>query len=103
MSELEKPRALPLFHGIRDSDFEAILPFLKQKEFKEKEAVFFRGAPGISMFILLSGYVDVTLTNDGGIRGKFPGHRLSCHAHQAVLGATSEFFLVSGMSSTSAR
>jgi uncharacterized membrane protein len=57
--------AIPLFEGLSDEDREALAKRLREKKFAAKEIVFQKGDKGSSMYIVLSGSVQIFLPEDG--------------------------------------
>lgn len=52
---------IPMFEGLSDEDREALAKRLTEKTFKEKDMVFSKGEKGSSMYIVLSGAVQIFL------------------------------------------
>ncbi|MBF0501168.1 MAG: sigma 54-interacting transcriptional regulator [Candidatus Riflebacteria bacterium] len=56
-----------IFRDFLQEDLEKIFPSLTERTFSSEEMIIFRGDPGYSLFLILSGTVAVTLINDEGI------------------------------------
>jgi CRP/FNR family transcriptional regulator, cyclic AMP receptor protein len=56
---------IPLFEGLSDDDREALGKRLTEKQYKEGEVVFAKGDSGSSMYIVLSGAVQIFLPPEG--------------------------------------
>lgn len=56
-----------IFEDFASETLAEIIPSLEEKSFKAGTGIIYRGDPGHSMFIILSGSVEVTLVNDDGI------------------------------------
>ncbi len=67
MLSIEQIRQINLFRDAPEETLQKIIPLLQISLFPEGFKLFSRGDPGNSMFIILEGEVDVTLTNDEGI------------------------------------
>jgi CRP/FNR family cyclic AMP-dependent transcriptional regulator len=52
---------IPLFEGLADEDREALAQRLSEKTFKPEEMVFNKGDSGSSMYIVLTGAVQIFL------------------------------------------
>lgn len=55
---------VPLFEGLSDSDRDELANHLEEESFKQGETVFAKGDPGSSMYIILSGAVQIYLPAD---------------------------------------
>ena len=56
-----------IFRDFLPEDLARIIPTLIEKKYSPGETILYRGDPGYSLFIILSGTVSVTLINDEGI------------------------------------
>jgi CRP-like cAMP-binding protein len=52
---------IPMFQGLSDEDREALAQRMTERRFKDKETVFAKGDTGSSMYIVLSGAVQIFL------------------------------------------
>ncbi len=59
---------IPLFEGLSDEDREALAQRLAEKSFKPDETVFAKGDEGSSMYIVLSGAVQIFFRRRQGRR-----------------------------------
>jgi uncharacterized membrane protein len=59
---------LPLFDDIPREDIEDLVEHLVRKTFKEGEAIFAKGDPGTSMFLVAGGTVAIQLQSEGGAK-----------------------------------
>ncbi|MEO6418705.1 MAG: cyclic nucleotide-binding domain-containing protein, partial [Polyangiaceae bacterium] len=55
---------VPLFEGLSDADRDELAERLEEKSFKQGDTVFAKGDPGSSMYIVLSGAVQIFLPAD---------------------------------------
>jgi CRP-like cAMP-binding protein len=51
--------AIPLFAGLRQPELEALAQRMRQRRYKEDEAIFHRDDPGAAMYVILSGRVKI--------------------------------------------
>ena len=51
--------AIPLFAGLRQPELEALAQRLRQRRYKENEAIFHRDDPGAAMYLIVSGRVKI--------------------------------------------
>lgn len=56
-----------LFQDLLPENLAQVIPSFSEKTFACNETIIYRGDPGYSLFIILSGTVDVTLINDEGV------------------------------------
>ncbi len=49
----------PMFKALTETEITEVVPFFKLKEFKEKEIVIRKGDPGVKLYVVLSGSVDI--------------------------------------------
>ena len=59
-----------LFEGLSTAEIENISSLCHQKTFKESEIVAAQGSPGLELFIIQQGFVEVSIQNKGGSSGK---------------------------------
>src|SRR5438876_4198437 len=51
--------AIPLFAGLRPPELEALAQRVRQRRYKENEAIFHRDDPGAALYVILSGRVKI--------------------------------------------
>ena len=56
-----------IFRELLPEDLGKVIPCLTETTFPAGETIIYRGDPGYSMFVILSGQVDITLINDEGV------------------------------------
>ncbi len=67
MISVEDLQCVEIFRDFPSEAFADIIPHLTEKSFAAGTCILYRGDPGYSMFMILSGSVAVTLINDEGI------------------------------------
>jgi CRP/FNR family transcriptional regulator, cyclic AMP receptor protein len=51
--------AIPLFAGLRQPELEALAQRMRQRRYRENEAIFHRDDPGAALYVILSGQVKI--------------------------------------------
>lgn len=59
MSEFDQLAEMPLFRGVDAPDRKALMALMERRRFAQGEVIFKRGAPGDSMYLILSGEVRI--------------------------------------------
>ena len=67
MTTIEDIRKFNIFSGFSTEDISTLLPRLVSKTFPANTTIIYRGDPGYSMFMILSGSAAATLINEDGI------------------------------------
>src|SRR5512136_3064203 len=67
MITVDDIRKFTLFKDFQEEVLAAILPHLVSKTFPADTTIIYRGDPGHSMFMILSGSAAATMTNDEGV------------------------------------
>lgn len=58
-------REIPLFEGLSSRDLDAIISILHRREYETDEVLFRQGNPGVGMFIIQSGAIDIVYDPTG--------------------------------------
>jgi CRP-like cAMP-binding protein len=59
-----------LFEGLSPDEIKKVCELCKQREFSENEIVAAQNSPGLEMFIIQEGFVEVSVQRKGGSAGK---------------------------------
>src|SRR5260370_30002486 len=52
-------KAIPLFAGLRQPELEALAERMRQRRYREGEAIFHRDDPGTAMYVILKGRIKI--------------------------------------------
>src|SRR5688500_5358880 len=66
MGTIEQPMDVPLFAGLTSKEREWIASHIHRRRFRPDTTIILRGAPGVALYILLSGRVKVHLDSPWG-------------------------------------
>lgn len=63
---LEAIREIPLFSELSARDLSVVEKFLHPRTYNKDEVIFFEGDPGVGMYIVIEGNVDITKSSGNG-------------------------------------
>ncbi len=58
---------MPVFHGLSEEEYRIVIRMCHSQQIKENERIFSQGDDGDSLYILLSGEIDIQVANIGSV------------------------------------